>query len=40
MRWVVGAVCAAVVSAYTFTYVFVRRLLDDDWQPDWDLDGE
>jgi hypothetical protein len=40
MKWVVGAIVATLVAAYTFTYVAVRRLLDEDWQPDWDLGDE
>lgn len=39
MRWVLGLLAAAAVAGYTFTYVAVRSLLDEDWYPvesEWD----
>jgi hypothetical protein len=36
MRWVLAAIAAALVAGYTFTYVAVKQLLDEDWQPNWD----
>jgi hypothetical protein len=37
MKWVVAGCAVVFVAAYTFVYTAVKSLLDEDWQPDWDL---
>lgn len=40
LKWVAVGVTATLVVAYTVTYALVGRFLNEDWQPNWDLEDE
>ena len=37
MKWIIGGCAALAVAVASFIYAAVNSILDEDWQPDFDL---
>jgi hypothetical protein len=35
MKWVIGGCAVLIIASFTFTYVAINALCDDDYWPDW-----
>lgn len=37
MKWILGGCAVIAVASWTFVYTAVRSILDEDWQPEFEL---